>query len=542
MYPMTSLRDYKTLLYKYNPDYYSTYCAMLRDHQNKAIKAALNGLACILTGVIRGQIILPCGTGKTIIQICLHVLGMIEQTERNETGIYAIVSHRLGLNRQLCDELVDVMIRCGLLFDILCIGSDRDDSAKYYAKYAKLGYSPQVSNHLTSLVQTEIENFITNAKRLNRHVLVVSTYNSVDRLKNVGKIDLITYDEAHNIVRDDFTFNINLIKGNALREYYFTATRKTKRDEGGMDDKAFFGDILYSFIPRDAIAKGEIACPRIHVVRGRNHETANSANLTMLIKNTIEAFNAHKFRIKNDSFNHNEIGAKIIVGANGIEEMEKIYFGILKYCQDNVVHALAISSKSGYVNGTKVSNTEFFKALYALKDNEDALIFNVDMLGEGINLPSITGVMPLRNLGLIKLLQLFGRALRLHPLDRGRLYSGTLEPGDYKNYVKPYGHLVIPEHLTMISEHRDMKSIIRSVYNEYETPVEQMVIQDKYQDNRPEDGTPMTKQEDDDGKRYDLDHDILDIVSAISQQILEDKLANMSLQERIDYILLQAKQ
>ena len=150
-----------------------------------------------------------------------------------------IASHRLALNRQLCDELTEVMIRCGLSFDVPCIGLDRLDTRKYYAKYVKEGYTPNTSRQLGLLNQKEIEDFVAKARQLGRHVLVVSTYNSIDRLQNVGSIDRITDDEAHNTVREDFTHNIQQVKLNVAREYFFTATRKVIAEHGGMNMSIF---------------------------------------------------------------------------------------------------------------------------------------------------------------------------------------------------------------------------------------------------------------------------------------------------------------
>ena len=529
MSTLTSLRDFTPRIFKADFTVFDRYRKANRQHQIDAIAAAQQAT--------RGQIICPCGCGKTIIQICLHIDAMITKCAQNKTGVYGIVSHRLGLNRQLRDEFVDVAIKCGIPFDILCIGSDRGDTSKYYAKYAGLGYSPKVSRHLTSLNQKEIEEFAAETQKLGRHLFVVSTYHSIDRLKDIGEIDLITYDEAHNIIRSDFTCNIQQIKGNARREYYFTATRKVKDHNGGMDDEDFFGTVLFDFKPQDALKRGEIACPRIQLATGHNNEKTNNANIAMLVKSISEAFFHHKHHVKQVSFNPSYIGAKVIVGCNGIEEMKNIYSHPAFRNEFRNIKHFAISYKDAYFMGTKISNEEFFTRMRALKDNEDAIIFNVDILGEGIDLPCITGVMPLRNLGQTKLIQLFGRTLRLLNIDRQRLYAGTLIPGDYKNYVKPYGSIIMHEHISTLNEHKEMEQMLLDVYEEYKSPVEQMIIQDKYIDITPEDLKSIIPHKISDGKTYDLDHSILDIISAVNKRILDRKTSQMTPQERIDYIL-----
>ena len=527
---MPSLRDWKPKTAKPQAklDYYHQYKSSLRPHQVEALQACQTAN--------KGQIISPCGTGKTRIQICLHVETMLSKV--GETATCVIASHRLSLNRQLRDELVDIFVHCGLSFDILSIGSDRSDTEAYYAKYANLGYSPTTSRHLSSLNTKDIEEFVAQAKRDNRHLLVVSTYNSIDRLAHVGSIDLITYDEAHNIVREDFTANILKLRDNTLRGYYFTATRKIKSNSGGMNDEELFGTILYDFKPQKALEAGEIACPRIHLIRGAHSEITNNYNLTMLVKNMMDAFSQHKDRVKRDSATPEEIGAKIIVGCNGIEEMMNVYqHQDLKDFVDDIP-CFAISSNGCYVNWKTATPTEFFTQLRSLKDSQDALIFNVDMLTEGIDLPTITGVMPLRNLGVIKLIQLLGRALRLTSQDRARVYAGELTPGQYQSYVKPFGWVIISEHLRSLDDYREMKNIIKTVYAEYGTPVEELVIQEKFIDATPEDLTPMIPFQPDDGKKYDLEHDFTDIIGACLEDLLGSKVSQLySSHKKIEYLL-----
>lgn len=528
---ITSLREYKSHSFILNVSSFEEFVRHNRAHQNEARDKAIAATI--------GQVISPCGTGKTRIQIRLHVEKMIQKTYAKEVGTFVIASHRLSLNHQLLDQLVSVAIPCGLSFDILCIGSDRDDTSKYYVKYAPLGYTRDVSRHLTSLSSHEIELFITRAHGLGRHVLVVSTYNSIDRLSNVGKIDIVTHDEAQNIPRQDFTNNIKKVKPNILTEYFFTATRKTKANGGGMDDESFYGPILADIKPQRMLEEGEIATPRIHLVRGTHAETTNTTNLTMLVKSTVEAFSRHREQIKKDSISPEDVGAKVIVGCIGIESMIDVYFhpSTMEYATTNNVPCFAISSDGAYVNWQKTTYEEFFRQLYALSDGEDAFIFNVDMLTEGIDLPSITGVMPMRSLGVIKLIQLLGRAVRLYKKDRARLYAGEITPSDCKKMVKPYGHLILPEHLNSLNEYEEMKRIIRLVYAEYGTPVEELVIQDKFIDMTPDDLKPMTKRDFGDGKRYELEHDIVDIRGAVLEDMLRDKVNSMTGTSAIDYIL-----
>lgn len=540
--------DYKLIIHNYqlNVEYFEAYRRMFRLHQVEAIQAAG------MPGSTRGQIIIPCGCGKTMIQAFLHCQEMITKELEGRRAVCATGSHRLVLNRQLGDVIIDLLIRCGLRFNILWIGSDdKADTNEYYAKYANLGYSRDNSLHLTSLNTQKIEEFVATTRQSDRHLLVIATYNSIDRLKNIGTIDLTTYDEAHNIVREDFHYNIQQIKGNAIREYYFTATRKIKEDNGGMDDETFFGPILYALTPREAVERGEIAEPRIHIIRGTHYETSNIGDHAMVLRSIIEALSVHKEAVKQASIHPEKIGAQIIVRCNGIQEMKDIYFDteLRDYVHIHNTQGFAIATDVYYVNWEKVSREEFTRRMISLKNSEDALILNVRMLTEGTNLPSITGAMPLLDLGLTSLLQLFGRADRLHDEDRRRLYAGELSPGDYKNYIKPYGHLIIPVNLESITEKKEMVRIIKMYYKEYNIPVEKLVIIENDKDPSPDDLKPMVRPDLHDGKKYELGH-ILNVMEESIEGLLEEKrgllyydyknkksVYSKTPQERIDYML-----
>jgi superfamily II DNA or RNA helicase len=525
---MPSLRDFKPRTYTVNSSAFNQFVAQNRLHQNDALNA--------ITPATIGQVISPCGTGKTRIQICLHVGGMLSKPT---PGTFVIASHRLSLNHQLLGELVGVIIPCGIKFNILCIGSDRDNVADLYVKYSHFGFAPTTSRHLTTLSEKEVQDFILSSHAEGRHVLVVSTYNSINRLANVGKIDLITHDEAQNIPRSDFSDNIRKVKPNVLREYYFTATRKVQDNGGGMDDLAFFGPILYVFKPQEALERGEIATPRIHLINGLHNETTDTTNQTMTVRSLIEGFLRHKEQVKLSSCLPEEVGAKMIGGCTGIEGMLYAYFHpeMQSFFKAQDLPNFAISSEGAYFNGQKITYQEFFILLHALDDGDDAIILNVDMLTEGIDLPSITGVMPMRSLGVIKLIQLFGRALRLHKQDRTKLYDKFLLPEDYPNFVKPYGYLILPEHLLDDNDDKEMKRIICDVYAECGVPVEKMVIIDRFNGGELDDLDPMIEPDMGDGKEYDLKHDMVDIKAAVLKDLLEEKIDNLPPQQAIDYIL-----
>jgi len=521
------LSDYKPHHYKKNFQYFDEYEATHREHQINALLATQNAT--------KGQVISPCGTGKTRVQIDLHISEMIRLNKEYEYGVFVIASHRLTLNRQLLDQLIELAVKCGLPFDVVYVGSMRCDFSNYYSKYHNLGYNSGVSRYLQSTKAMEIEKFISESRESFRNVIVVSTYDSIACLKNIGTINIVTFDEAHNTLQDDFTANINQVKSNILKEYYFTATRKIAGEDGGMNNKDFYGEILIDVNPRSMLDQGEIVCPQLHVIDGDDEQTTDASNTEMLVKNTIEAYVKHKALIKQNSANPLELGAKLLVGCNSIEEMVRIYTSeaLVSFSKD--MNAFAISSDGCYYNGVKCGKEQFFVHLNDLSDAEDAIIFHVDMLTEGMDLPSITGVMPLRNLGLTKLVQLIGRALRLHKTDRANLYSGKIVAGQYKDYIKPYGYLIIPRHLTSINENAQMIKNAKVFYSEYGTKPEELIIQEKFISHQPKSLESMIPPTFKAKRDYDLTHTESTLVEEVNLSLLNEDLINMNASDQIKY-------
>jgi hypothetical protein len=135
---------------------------------------------------------------------------------------------------------------------------------------------------------------------------------------------------------------------------------------------------------------------------------------------------------------------------------------------------IAMSSDVGvYVNGTKLectnkSKQDAMKKIRSLSDTEQAIILYVDMLGEGIDVPGITGFMPFRSLSDVGFKQGIGRACRLQKDDRIDLYNGTLKPGLKAKYIKPYSWVYIPDISVGSADYtQEYKDLLETLIDEY---------------------------------------------------------------------------
>jgi hypothetical protein len=157
-----------------------------------------------------------------------------------------------------------------------------------------------------------------------------------------------------------------------------------------------------------------------------------------------------------------------------------------KFLEENGhINIYALSSEFGLrINNTHykppVTNMKKYKLLKDMKAmavDEECIIFHVDMIGEGIDVPGITGVMPFRNCEISKFVQNIGRAARLHPEDRKRFYDKEINPYMVDKYIKPCSWIIIPEFLSNSEGFSDrFKGIIRKLRSEYGITKEQVLI------------------------------------------------------------------
>lgn len=483
-----------------------------RAHQLEALNSTI-GQNC-------GQIIIPTGTGKTRVQVHLHVHDMIEKIKANQTGVYVIGAHRLLLCKQLMDELQDMCLVCGIPINALYVGSARQDAEEIIDRYFHQGIDSSNYESTFTTRGDEVRSFYDRTSAAKRHLIIVSTYHSFDRLKVLDDIDLCTYDEAHTTTSEDFTDNIREVKDKIKRNYFFTATRKVQGEDKGMNDQEMYGEVLIEVSPRDMIDVSEIVMPRIHTImlKGNKQKEVSNHDELMLVYTIIEAFNEHKKKLKEDSAQPDDIGTKLLVSVQGSNELEMIQNSTLlqDWCRANNIKTFAFSSRFGNFEDfiEEPNRNKVYENMKNLSDKEDAILLHIDILIEGIDLPSITGVLLLRHLNEVKLFQALGRALRLLKADRTRLYNGTLKPTDTKLFIKPHAYLILPMHFEKMEESStEMRETLERVIATYGIPTEEFLPEETYDGVSPCYLDPVTDAEalDKNEKLYPLYHVITDL-------------------------------
>ena len=368
----------------------------------------------------------------------------------------AILSPRILLSIQLLKTCIDDLAAHKLQFNLINLNSGELDQATVNRFFKENGLDPSKIHNTTSprALKEYYEDSLKSGAKL---LLISSTYNSAPRLREAGiPIDLVFNDEAQYLVGEQFQDCFGL----GTYQFSFTATQKvTDSPHGrGMDNAGLFGDIVYTKSPKSLIAAGEIVPPAIHIVDtldGRVHIADD--DYESLASCMVESFLKHEEKVEAYSISPGVIGPKLLITCDGQLTLKAILDtqAFSEFQENNPdVKLFALSSDYGIrMNGTTGKDSpkrkeQFIAELGRMAPNDRAIIIHVDMLAEGLDVPGITGIMPFRNLGQTKFLQTLGRATRLHNADRAKLYGGELQPGDYRNYVKPFAWVIIPRVMT----------------------------------------------------------------------------------------------
>lgn len=398
---------------------------------------------------------MPTGTGKSRIIYA----DILERLQDPSFDTFVVASHRLLLNIQHLNELFEtfrpVLSTIGFIF----IGSYQIDLDEFVIN--------KESNHLLSKLQMNYRDIVaseTNEDRINylvnnhkangRDVIIITTYHSLDKLKNIN-IHTIYCDEAHFLASENemALFKTNFEQIHSERKYFFTATPKDliedTEDKFFMNNENIFGKREgISF--KESLDESLIVKPWAHIMEIRDMKfTKNYLSIENYIRIILEGFKQHKIEIQKHSKLPEKCAPKILIKCPSVEIMWKIREKLIEKTNVKVFCGASWSpdNYNYYENENGFSSKiSFLKRLQNLSDDDEALILHYDILSEGIDVPGITGVMFLSNSlpTKAKILQTIGRSTRLHREDRRKIGEGRLAKCDYDNYIKPYCWVILP--------------------------------------------------------------------------------------------------
>lgn len=460
----------------YHPQEYK-----LRDFQNEAVETLLKNSL--------GQILLPTGTGKSVIQAD-YCKQHIEKV--NKMPVILIVSPRIVLSYQLLNVVFNHLTFHGIdaQYINLSSGDMKEVSQKMYAQMKLKGLVPRQIEATTDI--NKIKEYVDRAYNTNAPVIISATYHSAWLTNDLKiPIDVVLCDEAHNLIMGRFSedFKEDNLKIISAKKFFFTATpcNTVSKDGHGMNNEALFGKVIYRKSYREMIERNEILPVKIHTIQVNDYEILKNQQKGAVADNLKEAdfdrdctvkaraiqecFKFHEDELKKNSAHPESIAPKILVTVDSVGALK----GVLdsKEISDMIVGGIkvfAISTEIKYWNNGTVYDSydfkeQFMKDIKGLVDEDKAIVLHIDMIGEGLDVSGITGVMTFSICGTLKLIQLLGRAMRLHDMDRKSLYAGRFFKGMNREtiMVKPNAYMIVP---MFLRESNDLRELVKHYMKE----------------------------------------------------------------------------
>lgn len=400
----------------------------LRPHQEQALE--------VLSQTDRGIVAMATGAGKTNVQI----FDVKREFEKSEPQTVVVVAPRILLASQLS-------------FDY----GKHIDNAKFLHVHTKNG---KVRHYHTTNPKT-IQEWTEIHK--SHHKLIFTTYHSLKKIYNSDiKVNTFMFDESHNSTSAGFHEYVKSVSEITKRCFHFTATPRFSKTYGkaGMND-SIYGGIIARAPASTLIEQGYILKPKVisHSLEWIDERIPQNDADDIL--NIIQEYELSKLLICVKS---TKSMMEMISDSDFSERLTELGYDLLH-----------ITAQHGaFYNEDKVERDKFFQLLDELGDSTDKkyVILNYSILGEGINVKSLDAVLLMRKMNLIKQVQNIGRTLRISTRDAKAIEDGTLEVGDYLNYLKPEGKVIIPiynKNLLAVSE--TIQSTVENVYENGEIPI-----------------------------------------------------------------------
>jgi superfamily II DNA or RNA helicase len=337
----------------------------------------------------RGRLVMPTGAGKTLTEAVL----LDWQFKNNaKTKIHLVLAPRIMLGNQLLGEYKGFL--GAEAFRAIAFHSGEhtaEDGIKW--------------KEVATTQKSAVEEAYANAQKLNQHLVVFSTYHSCGKLEGI-EFDTIIADESQYCVAENFNASFRSLTGRVRLS--FTATeRHTASSKGfGLNNEELYGTRWYYISPDELIKRGRIVPPRLHIA----HITTTD-EVASLVDQVIE-ISDEQIHLTEATLEFSKV-LFAMSGTNDVKTIEDNIKDIRFRFPEHSVFTIT-SSNGARINGVEVKRKQFMQQL---KSCENALIFHYDILSEGIDVDGITGVAIMRNMGLSKLLQTIGRAVRLYKPD-----------------------------------------------------------------------------------------------------------------------------
>jgi superfamily II DNA or RNA helicase len=373
---------------------------ILRPHQQNAIHSmSVNDT---------GKIILPTGAGKSIV----FIQNTIEQFQSDTPQTVCVVAPRILLAVQLSADY-----------------EKHIDNARFIHVHS----GSRLHHYRTTKIE-DIQEWHNIHK--DQHKLIFTSYNSLKKITESNiKVDTYHFDECHNSTKRSFFPHIEDAVNKANKKYFFTATPKNSAiptKKPGMNITEVYGHDICK-IPMTEMVDGGYVLPPLVVKKEVDvEESIDEMNNNLILKTLDE-----------------DAPKKVLISAKSTKSIISLITetDFVSQTKDRGYSVLHITSMHGaFIDGREVKRDVFFRTLneWGNDDKKKFVLLNYSILSEGININALDSVIFLRNMDVISVCQTIGRVIRLHKEDSDRIVTGELQVGDYRNYKKPYGLVVLP--------------------------------------------------------------------------------------------------
>ena len=343
----------------------------LRPHQQDAVYALRNNSI--------GQIIVPTGGGKTLIAI----MDAVKRFESKTPRTIVVVAPRILLAEQLSSEYLEHITNA----NVLHVHSGE-------------------TKHFKTTKSDRIKMFVDMCHTMSEHVIIFTTYHSLHRVQESGiAVDTIYFDEAHNSCQNNFFGPTDYFSKKADRCFYFTATRKTSvtTRKHGMNEVETYGQVIARVSAPELVDNGYILPPKVKVIE---MDKVDKKSLTPHLEGNNVLASIDQINLK-----------KILVCVKTTRQLQNLFMtDFADQLTERGYSYLYITSKTGaIIDGKKVSREEFFNVLntWGKDPNKKFVCLHRSILSEGINVSELEGVVFLRCMDTIEMLQTVGRVIRV---------------------------------------------------------------------------------------------------------------------------------
>jgi superfamily II DNA or RNA helicase len=389
-----------------------------------------------------GQVIMTTGGGKTQ---CM-IQDAIQHFESDSNAIIVVVAPRILLANQLSSEFLEFILDAKVFH--VHSGETRHDSS-------------------TDSMVIAAWSHLTQGKKL-----VFTTYNSLCKIQESEiEVDAIYFDEAHNSVRPSFFEATSYFSENSDRCFFFTATPRHSKNgfKPGMNDDEVYGKVLHHTSAPELVQAGYIVPPQVQPMLVESF--SDDLDLTELDDDVLIKMMAERDANSIINVIEDKGVGKVLVCAKSTKQI--IHLMRMTDFQDTLSEmgysTMYITSKTGPVIDNKMVDRElFFDTLNKWGKNSEKkfVVLHYSILSEGINVSSLQGVIFMRGMNNTSICQTIGRVIRMNSEDATAIRTGELTPGDFDNYQKSFGVVMIPVYSV---DDKYTQKIIKSIQSVVDT-------------------------------------------------------------------------